>query len=43
MPGALIEPLFISDPFEGSRTVSPSGQRAIATGVAKSVEQFFAR
>ncbi len=42
MPGALIEPLFITDPFEGSLANSRSGQRAIATGIAHAVEQFFA-
>lgn len=43
MPGALIEPLFVSDPFEGSKAVDPSGQRAIARGIAKAVEQYFGR
>jgi N-acetylmuramoyl-L-alanine amidase len=41
MPGALIEPLFITDPFEASHAVSSSGQRAIATGLATAVEQYF--
>lgn len=41
MPGALIEPLFITDPLEGSIATSSAGQRAIATGLAKAVEQFF--
>lgn len=41
MPGALIEPLFISDPFEGSVAASGSGQRIIAQGIAAGIEQFF--
>ena len=41
MPGALIEPLFITDPFEGSIASSASGQRVIASGIADAVEQFF--
>lgn len=42
MPGALIEPLFITDPFEGSLAASAKGQHAIASGLAKAVEQYFA-
>jgi len=42
MPGALIEPLFLTDPFEGSLADSASGQQAIATGIASAVEQYFA-
>jgi N-acetylmuramoyl-L-alanine amidase len=42
MPGALIEPLFITDPFEGSIAASPSGQAVIAGGLAEAVEQYFA-
>jgi N-acetylmuramoyl-L-alanine amidase len=41
MPGALIEPLFITDPFEGSIANSSTGQRVIASGIADAVEQFF--
>ncbi|MDA8310900.1 MAG: N-acetylmuramoyl-L-alanine amidase [Actinomycetota bacterium] len=41
MPGALIEPLFISDPFEGSIANSAAGHAAIAEGVAQAVEQYF--
>ena len=40
MPGALIEPLYITDPFEGSIAASPSGQEAIATGIAKAIGQY---
>jgi N-acetylmuramoyl-L-alanine amidase len=42
MPGALIEPLFITDPFEGSIAASRHGQEVIAGAVAKAVEQYFA-
>lgn len=42
MPGALIEPLFITDPFEGSIANSHKGQEAIASGIDRAVEQFFA-
>jgi N-acetylmuramoyl-L-alanine amidase len=40
MPGALIEPLFLTDPFEGSVADSAAGQHAIAVGVAQAVGQF---
>jgi N-acetylmuramoyl-L-alanine amidase len=41
MPGALIEPLFVSDPFEASLAASLAGQQAIAVGIARAVEQYF--
>ena len=41
MPGALIEPLFITDPFEGSIADSDSGQQVMASGIAQAIEQFF--
>ncbi len=41
MPGALIEPLFITDPFEGSLANSGHGQQVIASGIAQAIEQFF--
>jgi N-acetylmuramoyl-L-alanine amidase len=41
MPGALIEPLFITDPFEGSIAASAKGQQVIAGGIARAVEQYF--
>ncbi|MBO0728802.1 MAG: hypothetical protein J2P57_06055, partial [Acidimicrobiaceae bacterium] len=41
MPGALIEPLFITDPFEGSIAASPTGQQVIAQGLAKAVDTYF--
>ena len=40
MPGALIEPLFITDPFEGSLAASAHGQEVIARGLARAVEQY---
>lgn len=42
MPGAVIEPLFITDPFEGSLADSAQGQQTIAGGIAEAVEQYFA-
>ena len=43
MPGALVEPLFITDRFEGSIAASTQGQRVIAAGLARAVEQYFSR
>jgi N-acetylmuramoyl-L-alanine amidase len=43
MPGALIEPLFITDPFEGSIANSSLGQHVIASGIAHAVARFFTR
>ena len=42
MPGALIEPLFVTDPYGGREAASPAGQGVIAAGLAKAVEQYFA-
>jgi N-acetylmuramoyl-L-alanine amidase len=42
MPGALVEPLYVTDPFEGSIAASHYGQRVIAGALAKAVEQYFA-
>jgi N-acetylmuramoyl-L-alanine amidase len=41
MPGALIEPLFITDPFEGTIAASRDGQRVIARGLANALNQYF--
>jgi N-acetylmuramoyl-L-alanine amidase len=41
MPGAVIEPLYITDPFEGSIASSTPGQQVIARGIAEAVEQYF--
>jgi hypothetical protein len=40
MPGAVIEPLYITDPFEGSIAASAGGQQVIARGIANAVERF---
>ena len=42
MPGALIEPLFLTDPFEASVAASRYGQHLIAAGIARAVGQYFA-
>ena len=42
MPGALIEPLFLTDPDEGSLAASASGQAVIAGGLARAIAQYFA-
>ncbi len=42
MPGALIEPLFITDPYEGSQAASPWGQAVIAGGLAQAIAQYLA-
>jgi hypothetical protein len=41
MPGAIIEPLFITDPFEGSIAANSKDQRIIAAGMAEAVEKYF--
>ena len=41
MPGAIIEPLYLTDPFEGSIADSGEGQRVIARGIASAVEEYF--
>lgn len=40
MPGALTEPLFLTDPFEGSIAASSHGQQVIASGIAQAVSQY---
>ena len=42
MPGAVIEPLYITDPFEASIAASAQGQRVIAQGVATAIETYLA-
>jgi N-acetylmuramoyl-L-alanine amidase len=42
MPGAVIEPLYLTDPFEGTIAASRADQRVIAQGIAGAVEQYFA-
>jgi N-acetylmuramoyl-L-alanine amidase len=43
MPGALIEPLYLTDPFEGTIAASTTGQGLIAQGMADAAEQYFAQ
>lgn len=40
MPGAVIEPLFVTDPFEASIAASAHGQSVIAGGIATAVEEY---
>jgi N-acetylmuramoyl-L-alanine amidase len=40
MPGAVIEPLYLTDPYEGSIADSRQGQQVIAGGIATAVEQY---
>ncbi|HEX9314838.1 MAG TPA: N-acetylmuramoyl-L-alanine amidase [Actinomycetota bacterium] len=40
MPGSVVEPLFITNPFEASIAAGPAGQHAIATGIAQAVDSF---
>ena len=42
MPGAVIEPLYLTDPFEGSIAVNTTDQQVIAQGIAAAVEKYFA-
>jgi N-acetylmuramoyl-L-alanine amidase len=40
MPGALVEPFFVSDPIEAEVAGSPEGRRAIATGLEQGLVGF---
>ncbi len=40
MPGAVIEPLYLTDPFEGSIADTAHGQTVIAGGLATAIETF---
>lgn len=42
MPGALIEPLFLTDPFEATIAANPHDQHIIAAAIAAAVEEYFA-
>lgn len=42
MPGAVIEPLYVTNPEEGSVAASPAGERAVAEGIAAGIERYFA-
>ena len=41
MPGALIEPLFVTDPFEATIATNPTAQSIIAQGIAQAIIQYF--
>jgi N-acetylmuramoyl-L-alanine amidase len=41
MPGVVVEPLYITDPFEATLAASASGQKTIAGGIAKAIEEYF--
>jgi N-acetylmuramoyl-L-alanine amidase len=40
MPRAVVEPLFVTDPFEGGIAASEKGQNVIASGIARAVGQY---
>ena len=42
MPGALVEPLFVTNPLEDRIVASQAGDQAIAHGIAEAVESFVA-
>jgi N-acetylmuramoyl-L-alanine amidase len=41
MPGALIEPLFVTDPFEASIAASVHGEQVIARAMAEAIRAYF--
>jgi N-acetylmuramoyl-L-alanine amidase len=43
MPGALIEPLYLTDPFEASIAASARGQQVIAAGIAAAAGQYLSQ
>ena len=42
MPGALVEPLFITDPAQAQIAADPSGQRRIAQALASGIQKYLA-
>jgi N-acetylmuramoyl-L-alanine amidase len=40
MPGAVVEPLFLTDPFEADIATSPQGQVSIAAAIATAITRF---
>jgi N-acetylmuramoyl-L-alanine amidase len=42
MPGSVIEPLFITDPYEANIATTAEGQAVMARGIDLAVEQYFA-
>ncbi|HVV19404.1 MAG TPA: N-acetylmuramoyl-L-alanine amidase [Pseudonocardiaceae bacterium] len=43
MPGAVVEPLFLTNPTEAAMAVNPKAQQAMALGIANAVAQFLRR
>jgi N-acetylmuramoyl-L-alanine amidase len=42
MPGAVIEPLYLTDPFEGTIAATTADQQVIAAGIAQAVRAYLA-
>jgi N-acetylmuramoyl-L-alanine amidase len=42
MPGALVEPLFLTNPSEAQMATDPAGQQRIAQALARGLEKYFA-
>jgi N-acetylmuramoyl-L-alanine amidase len=42
MPGAVTEPLYLTDPYEGSIADGTPGRQVISQGIASGIEQYFA-
>jgi N-acetylmuramoyl-L-alanine amidase len=42
MPGAVIEPLFLTNPDEARRVVTPAGRTAIVRGIVEGIDAYFA-
>ncbi len=40
MPGVIVEPLFVTDPFEGSIAADAADQQVVAGGIARAIEQY---
>lgn len=43
MPGALIEPLYVTDPLEADIAASATGHEVIAQGIARAVKAYYSR
>ena len=43
MPGALVEPLFLTNPAEAQMAIDPAGQQRIAQALATGLEKYFTR
>lgn len=42
MPGAVVEPLFLTNPDEARRVLTPAGQGAVASGIVRGLAAYFA-